>query len=110
MPVDHQLDMAALERALRAELDGEVRFDAGSRGAYATDGSNYRQVPLGVVVPRSVDAGAAAVAVCSRFALPLSPRPTACSCPGTVRRTPMPMLRPPCRTWGRTVPKVRRTG
>ncbi|MEC3998422.1 FAD-linked oxidase C-terminal domain-containing protein [Actinacidiphila sp. DG2A-62] len=55
-------------------MDGEVRFDAGSRGAYATDGSNYRQVPIGVVVPRSVDAGAAAVAVCARFGAPLLSR------------------------------------
>ena len=31
---------------------GEVRFDAGSRALYATDASNYRQVPIGVVVPR----------------------------------------------------------
>ncbi|MFD5461807.1 FAD-binding and (Fe-S)-binding domain-containing protein [Kitasatospora sp. NPDC127059] len=71
----HQdVDLAALERALRTEVDGEVRFDAGSRGAYATDGSNYRQVPLGVVVPRTVEAGAAAVAVCSRFGAPLLSR------------------------------------
>ncbi|KOG87406.1 hypothetical protein ADK38_25610, partial [Streptomyces varsoviensis] len=57
------LDVRALERALRARVRGEVRFDAGSRGAYATDASNYRQVPIGVVVPRDVEAGVAAVAV-----------------------------------------------
>ncbi|WP_327287922.1 FAD-binding and (Fe-S)-binding domain-containing protein [Streptomyces sp. NBC_01198] len=68
------IDVAALEEELRAEVDGEVRFDAGSRGAYATDGSNYRQVPIGVVVPRSVDAGAAAVAVCARFGAPVLSR------------------------------------
>ncbi|MEU9044273.1 MULTISPECIES: FAD-linked oxidase C-terminal domain-containing protein [unclassified Kitasatospora] len=68
------VDLAALEQALRAEVDGEVRFDAGSRGAYATDGSNYRQVPLGVVVPHTVEAGATAVAVCSRFAAPVLSR------------------------------------
>ncbi|WP_438297093.1 hypothetical protein [Streptomyces sp. HUAS TT7] len=38
------LDSAPLERALRAWVDGEVRFDAGSRGADSTDGSNYRRV------------------------------------------------------------------
>ncbi|MFE4481599.1 MULTISPECIES: FAD-binding and (Fe-S)-binding domain-containing protein [Streptomycetaceae] len=69
-----EVDLAALEPALRTEVDGEVRFDAGSRGAYATDGSNYRQVPLGVVVPRTVEAGAAAVGVCSRFAAPVLSR------------------------------------
>ncbi|MFF2618934.1 FAD-binding and (Fe-S)-binding domain-containing protein [Kitasatospora sp. NPDC058046] len=69
-----EVDLAALESALRTEVDGEVRFDAGSRGAYATDGSNYRQVPLGVVVPHTVEAGAAAVGVCSRFAAPVLSR------------------------------------
>ncbi|MFJ7999696.1 FAD-binding and (Fe-S)-binding domain-containing protein [Streptomyces sp. NPDC096310] len=69
-----ELDTAALEDALRAAVDGEVRFDAGSRGAYATDGSNYRQVPIGVVVPRTVDAAVAAVAVCARFGAPLLSR------------------------------------
>lgn len=63
MTGSERVDQTALERALRAEVDGEVRFDAGSRGAYATDGSNYRQVPLGVVVPRTVEAGAAAESV-----------------------------------------------
>ena len=46
-------------RPLAAELagrsKGEVRFDAGSRALYATDGSNYRQVPIGVVIPHDVD-------------------------------------------------------
>ncbi|WP_433894327.1 FAD-binding and (Fe-S)-binding domain-containing protein [Streptomyces sp. CA-111067] len=63
-----------LESALRAAVDGEVRFDAGSRGGYATDGSNYRQVPIGVVVPRSIEDGAAAVAVCARFGAPVLSR------------------------------------
>lgn len=67
-------DLTALERALRDRVDGEVRFDSGSRGAYVTDGSNYRQVPLGVVVPRSVEAGAEAVAVCRRFGAPVLSR------------------------------------
>jgi hypothetical protein len=42
------LDVGALERDLADGVDGEVRFDAGSRGAYSTDASNYRQVPIGV--------------------------------------------------------------
>jgi FAD/FMN-containing dehydrogenase/Fe-S oxidoreductase len=45
----NSVDLAA---DLDARLDGDVRFDAGSRALYATDASNYRQVPLGVVVPR----------------------------------------------------------
>ena len=55
-------DYTGLERELVAGVDGEVRFDVGSRALYATDGSNYRQVPIGVVLPRSVDAVIAAVA------------------------------------------------
>ncbi|MFF9817680.1 FAD-binding and (Fe-S)-binding domain-containing protein [Streptomyces sp. NPDC014006] len=68
------LDVTGLEAALREILDAEVRFDAGSRGAYVTDGSNYRQVPIGVVVPRSVEAGAQAVEVCARFGAPVLSR------------------------------------
>ncbi|MFI5798628.1 FAD-binding and (Fe-S)-binding domain-containing protein [Streptomyces sp. NPDC051677] len=63
-----------LAAALSAEVDAEVRFDAGSRGAYATDGSNYRQVPIGVVAPRSVEAAAQAVRVCARFDAPVLSR------------------------------------
>ncbi|MEV1329413.1 FAD-binding and (Fe-S)-binding domain-containing protein [Micromonospora costi] len=68
------IDLAALAADLRAEVDGEVRFDAGSRGAYSTDASNYRQIPLGVVVPRTVDAAVAAVAACRRHGAPLVSR------------------------------------
>ena len=50
---------------------GEVRFDAGSRALYATDGSNYRQVPIGVVLPRDADDVLAAISVCREFGAPL---------------------------------------
>ncbi|MGY4922149.1 FAD-binding and (Fe-S)-binding domain-containing protein [Streptomyces sp. 900105755] len=63
-----------LVTTLRAGTDAEVRFDTGSRGAYSTDGSNYRQVPLGVVVPRTVEAGAHAVELCARFDVPVLSR------------------------------------
>jgi FAD/FMN-containing dehydrogenase/Fe-S oxidoreductase len=68
------VDVAALEADLRSRVDGEVRFDAGSRGAYSTDASNYRQVPIGVVVPRTVEAGAEAVAVCRQHRAPVLSR------------------------------------
>jgi FAD/FMN-containing dehydrogenase/Fe-S oxidoreductase len=42
---------AALGAALTGALRGEVRFDNTTRAAYATDSSNYRYVPLGVVFP-----------------------------------------------------------
>ena len=63
-----------LERDLAEAVDGEVRFDAGTRGAYSTDGSNFRQVPIGVVLPRTVEAGAAAVIVCRKHGVPLLSR------------------------------------
>ncbi|WP_422770456.1 FAD-binding and (Fe-S)-binding domain-containing protein [Plantactinospora sp. WMMC1484] len=69
-----EVDAAALERDLAAEVDGEVRFDAGSRGAYSTDSSNYRQVPIGVVLPRTVEAAVAAVRVCRRHGAPITSR------------------------------------
>ncbi|MFJ2724352.1 FAD-binding and (Fe-S)-binding domain-containing protein [Streptomyces collinus] len=82
-----QWDISGLEAALRDEVDGEVRFDAGSRGAYVTDGSNYRQVPLGVVVPRTVEAGARAVAVCARFDVPVLSRGGGTSLAGQTTNT-----------------------
>jgi FAD/FMN-containing dehydrogenase/Fe-S oxidoreductase len=63
-----------LERDLRSVVDGEVRFDAGSRAAYSTDASNFRQVPIAVVVPRTVESGVAAVAACRRHDVPLVSR------------------------------------
>jgi FAD/FMN-containing dehydrogenase/Fe-S oxidoreductase len=74
IPDTGAIDVAGLARDLAAEVDGEVRFDAGSRGAYSTDASNYRQVPIGVVVPRTVEAGVAAVAVCHRYGAPITSR------------------------------------
>ncbi len=73
-PASAELDVAGLRNALCERVDAEVRFDAGSRGAYATDGSNYRQVPIGVVVPRTVEAAAEAVAVCAEYRAPVLSR------------------------------------
>ncbi len=53
------------------QIHGEVRFDRGSRALYATDGSNYRQIPIGVVVPRDTDDVLAAISVCREFGAPL---------------------------------------
>jgi FAD/FMN-containing dehydrogenase/Fe-S oxidoreductase len=67
-------DVSALVSRLRARLKGEVRFDAASRGLYATDSSNYRQVPIGVVVPRDIDDVVETVAACREFGAPILPR------------------------------------
>ncbi len=64
----------ALHRELLARVDGEVRVDAGARAAYSTDSSNYRQPPIAVVLPRSVQAAQAAVGVCRRHDAPVLSR------------------------------------
>jgi FAD/FMN-containing dehydrogenase len=65
---------ATLQRELAARVDAEVRFDPGTKAAYAHDASNYRQVPVGVVVPRTVDAAVGAIAVCRQFDAPVLSR------------------------------------
>jgi FAD/FMN-containing dehydrogenase/Fe-S oxidoreductase len=70
-PADPYAELAAdLERAVR----GDVRFDAGARALYATDASNYRQVPLGLVVPRDADDVIAAMAICRAHGAPVLAR------------------------------------
>src|SRR5213083_2096926 len=69
-----QIDSAGLESALRRHLRGEVRFDAGSLALYATDGSNYRQVPIGVVIPKNAEDVIQTVTLCRRYHVPLLPR------------------------------------
>jgi len=64
-------DPLGLHEALRRNLRGDVKFDSGSRALYATDGSNYRQVPIGVVLPRDADDVVAAISICREFGAPL---------------------------------------
>jgi FAD/FMN-containing dehydrogenase/Fe-S oxidoreductase len=64
----------ALAADLRESVDGEVRFDPGSRAAYSTDASNYRQVPVGVVVPHNPEAAVRAIAACRRHDVPVLSR------------------------------------
>src|SRR6185295_9258618 len=73
-PVDTFGDAASLATELRRTVQGEVRFDAGVRAMYASDGSNYRQVPIGVVVPRDNADVKAALAACRRFDAPVLSR------------------------------------
>src|SRR5919202_2970801 len=68
------VSVEALESELREAVDGEVRFDHGTLAAYSTDASNYRQVPIGVVVPRTPDAAAAAVRIAARHHAPVLSR------------------------------------
>jgi FAD/FMN-containing dehydrogenase/Fe-S oxidoreductase len=64
-------DARALAGRLTRAVAGDVRFDAKHRGLYAVDGSNYRQVPIGVVLPRTLDDVEATVALCREAGAPL---------------------------------------
>lgn len=63
-----------LEAALRNCIEGEVRFDSGTRALYATDASNYRQVPIGVVTPRTIEDVIETVRLCREHGAPILPR------------------------------------
>ena len=65
------LNRGRLARELTEAVDGEARFDPGSRAVYANDASIYRQVPLGVVLPRNAGDVLAALEVCRRHEVPV---------------------------------------
>lgn len=67
-------DAGALAERLRRTVKGDVRFDIASRALYATDSSNYRQVPIGVVIPLDVDDVIATVNACREFDAPILAR------------------------------------
>jgi FAD/FMN-containing dehydrogenase/Fe-S oxidoreductase len=75
LPVIHRHDvhgeLRALGRDLQKVVEGEVRFDDQSLGLYATDSSNFRQVPLGVVVPKTLDDVVATHRICSSYGAPI---------------------------------------
>src|ERR1700694_4949486 len=55
--------LPGLERRLKSQLTGEVRFDPFTRGRYATDASHYQIMPLGVVAPRTIEEADRAIAI-----------------------------------------------
>src|SRR3977135_2132846 len=73
-PVDSFVQAADLENELKRVVKGEVRFDRGSRALYASDGSNYRQIPIGLVVPRDEEDVIPTVASCRKYSAPVLPR------------------------------------
>src|SRR5688572_17008853 len=78
MPPDlRELPASAIrgvERQLASRLEGEVDFSAGARALYAADASNYRQVPVGVVFPRTTDEVVETVRACREHGVPILPR------------------------------------
>ncbi len=63
--------VAQLTAELRRRTKAEVRFDDGSRAIYASDLSHYRQLPIGVVIPRTVEDVVETVAVCRELGVPI---------------------------------------
>src|SRR5439155_23538585 len=64
----------ALEADLRRRIEGEVRFGHGDRAMYSTDASSYRQMPIGVVIPRTIDDVVETVAACRAAGAPVLSR------------------------------------
>jgi FAD/FMN-containing dehydrogenase/Fe-S oxidoreductase len=77
-----EVDTGSLRRALQGSVEGEVRFDAGTRAIYSHDSSNYRQAPIGVVVPRSTDDVISALEACREHGAPVLSRGCATSLAG----------------------------
>ena len=71
---ESDFDAETLEKELHAKISGEVRFSDGDRALYSTDSSNYRQIPIGVVIPRHKADIIAAVAICRKFGAPITGR------------------------------------
>lgn len=65
------VDVHGLAHELSHHVRGEVRFDEGSRALYATDGSSYRQIPIGIVLPRDVDDVIATISLARQFGAPI---------------------------------------
>ena len=68
------LNSLALQSDLREKVSGEVRFDAGTRAIYAHDSSNYRQVPFGVVIPKTEDDVISTIEICRKHGVPVLSR------------------------------------
>src|SRR5579875_1958434 len=63
-----------IERELKKKITGEVRFDDGSRALYSTDASNYRQIPIGVVLPKTEEDIINTIAICKKYNAPILSR------------------------------------
>ena len=64
----------ALERELKATIEGEVRFDKISRALYSNDASVYQIEPAGVVIPRHREDLTRIVEICRRLRCPITMR------------------------------------
>jgi FAD/FMN-containing dehydrogenase/Fe-S oxidoreductase len=69
-----EVDVRSLQHELSRSTEAEIRFTAGDRALYSTGGSNYRMLPIGVVIPRTVDDVVETVRVCREHRAPVLPR------------------------------------
>src|ERR1700747_939392 len=83
MPSDNPAE-SRLEQRLCRETRGEVLFEAFSRGRYSTDASIYQIEPLGVVIPKSREDAATAIAIAREEGGPVLPRGGTSQCGQTV--------------------------
>ncbi|MFI5252754.1 MAG: FAD-binding and (Fe-S)-binding domain-containing protein [Bacteroidota bacterium] len=65
------MKITSFEQQLKDIIRGEVLFDKGTRAAYSTDSSNYRQVPVGVVVPREITDVIEAISIARNNNIPI---------------------------------------
>jgi FAD/FMN-containing dehydrogenase/Fe-S oxidoreductase len=72
----------SLGAELRRSLSCPVQFEAQSRALYTTDASNYRQVPIGIILPRSIADVVEAIDICRRHDAPILARGGGTAIPG----------------------------
>lgn len=63
--------ISTVEAVLRAQLEGECDFSDAGIALYTSDASNYRQIPIGVVYPKSTEDIALVSRVCQQQQLPV---------------------------------------
>lgn len=66
-----KVNVTGLEKQLRRHVSGEVRFDTATLAMYANDASNFRQVPIGVVVPKTIEDVVQTVRACHAYHAPV---------------------------------------
>src|ERR1700688_2542361 len=72
--LEPRVNVGALERELKQQIEGEVRFDQISRALYSSDASAYQIQPLGVVIPKNREDIIRVVEICGRFRCPITMR------------------------------------
>jgi FAD/FMN-containing dehydrogenase len=94
MSATASVDVHLLRQRLEETVQGEVRFDTASKALYATDASNFRQVPIGVVIPKTLDDIVAIHRACHEFGAPILPRGGGTSLSGETVNNALRLSRP----------------